>query len=740
MMPAHSFDPDFASPAQFAAEYRRHGLQVVPAKMPTEDANWKRPHLANWIEFQQAIASDAVFGSWYGDNGKEARRPNMGMIAGTCSDDIFVVDLDVHKKPQAAEWWRVLLEMNHTREPETWHQVTGGGGRQLFFRAPPGWRPPVNATPIGVDIRGQTGFAILPPSRHDSGREYDWAPGHAPWDIDCAVAPEWLVDAIDELVEQHGGHQPQGQSGERTERTATPAFDRDAFGHIIDGREAKMRNVIWQHVVRWRMECPIPPSETESVAAMLEAYRQYERDVGSRLEGTDKGALLDREGRGPREFERKWRRAMGMWHHKVAAEGERWKIKDEQEALRATRDAPIPEAVLAKPEEPATDGIDRGIATPFEWVDPSFIPPRAWIYGRHYIRKFVSTTVAPGGVGKTALGVVEALAITSGKPLLGITPEEQTSVWLWNGEDPLEELQRRVMAAAVHYGMAPSDIAGRLFVDTGRVTPIVIAEKTRDGATINVPVVEKVVHTIRANKIGLMIIDPFVACHRVTENDNSEIERVAKAWAQIADATNCAIELVHHVRKTNGNEVSVEDGRGATALLAAARSARALNRMTPDEAARAGIKEPGLYFRTDNGKANLAPPSAVATWYHLASLDLDNDTPATSESPARPSDKVGVVTLWEWPDPTSDVTHSDMEMVRAAVREGMWRADIQAKDWVGKCVIQTLGFDGDDEANEHKAKALIAMWLKSGALETYKARDPATRKDKDFIRAGKFKD
>jgi hypothetical protein len=95
------------------------------------------------------------------------------------------------------------------------------------------------------------------------------------------------------------------------------------------------------------------------------------------------------------------------------------KVSDaaKERPLETDAAAPIPEAALSPPAE--TDPEDRGIATPFEWVDPSTIPPRAWIYGRHYIRKFVSTTVAPGGVGKTALGVVEALAITSGKPCSG---------------------------------------------------------------------------------------------------------------------------------------------------------------------------------------------------------------------------------------------------------------------------------------------------------------------------------
>jgi hypothetical protein len=48
-------------------------------------------------------------------------------------------------------------------------------------------------------------------------------------------------------------------------------------------------------------------------------------------------------------------------------------------------------------------------ATPFRWVDPSTIPRREWLYGSHYIRRFVSVTVAPGGAGKSSLAIAEAL-------------------------------------------------------------------------------------------------------------------------------------------------------------------------------------------------------------------------------------------------------------------------------------------------------------------------------------------
>ena len=93
-----------------------------------------------------------------------------------------------------------------------------------------------------MDIRGQGGFAVLPASMHESGRRYGWAPGCAPYEIEIATAPEWLLAAVEALVAQHGGD----QGGGRRERTASPGGDYDAFGNRIDGREEEMRDVVWR--------------------------------------------------------------------------------------------------------------------------------------------------------------------------------------------------------------------------------------------------------------------------------------------------------------------------------------------------------------------------------------------------------------------------------------------------------------------------------------------------------------
>src|SRR3712207_4296737 len=164
------------------------------------------------------------------------------------------------------------------------------------------------------------------------------------------------------------------------------------------------------------------------------------------------------------------------------------------------------------------------MATPFVWRDPSTIPRRRWIYGGHYVRGFVSATISPGGIGKSSLAIVEALAIVTGRPLLGVVPDEPGRVWIWNGEDPREELERRIAAACLHYGIEPGEVEDRLFIDSGRDMPITMATTdARAKVVLAEPVIEEVKATIVANGIDVVIVDPFVSSHRVFENDNMAI-------------------------------------------------------------------------------------------------------------------------------------------------------------------------------------------------------------------------
>lgn len=369
-------------------------------------------------------------------------------------------------------------------------------------------------------------------------------------------------------------------------------------------------------------------------------------------------------------------------------------------------------------------------ATPYSWTDPETIPVREWIYGRHLIRKFVSATVAPGGVGKTSLGIVETLAMVSGKDLLGTTlPAGQIRAWYLNLEDPREEVTRQIQAAALFYNLSPLDIGDRLFVDSGREQDFVIAETLRDGAVICRPVVESIIAELVTRAIDVMTIDPFVSSHEVSENDNGAMDLVVKQWGKIADAANCAIHLVHHTRKQYGDfEVTAESSRGGKALTDGCRSVRAINRMTKDEADKAGVENPRRYFRTFNDKANLSPPSEKSDWYCLESVSLNNGGSA-------PSDELGVVTSWSWPDAFEDVTESDLRKVQAALGQGDWKESAQSKTWAGTAVADVLGLDIADKEARAKVKALLKTWIKNGALKVVKRLGP-DRHMAPFIEVG----
>lgn len=385
------------------------------------------------------------------------------------------------------------------------------------------------------------------------------------------------------------------------------------------------------------------------------------------------------------------------------------------------------EKAMADPGERVTGEAPVVKATPYVWRPPETLPKRDWLYGRLLVRKFLSATVAPGGVGKSGLVTAEALAQASGKPLLGVKPERPLRVWLWNLEDPQDETARRIQAAALHFGLTAEDIGDRLFVDSGREQRLVIAAATRIGAVIVRPVVDGLIAEIKARKVDIVVIDPFVSCHEASENDNGAMDKIAKEWAAVADRGDCAVQLVHHTRKLSGteSEVTVESSRGAKALTDACRVVRAINRMSDKEGQDSGVDNPRLYFRAFNDKANLAPPADKSDWLRIESVCLGN-------GPDGLGDSVGVVTRWEWPSAFGDVTTDHLFRVQKAIAAGDWRQSASAKGWAGVAVAEVLGLDLSDPAAKAKVKTLLRTWIDNKALKVVQRPDES-RHDRPFI-------
>lgn len=152
-----------------------------------------------------------------------------------------------------------------------------------------------------------------------------------------------------------------------------------------------------------------------------------------------------------------------------------------------------------------------------------------------------------------------------------------------------------------------------------------------------------------------------------------------------------------------------------------------------DERAGVDEEERRLHFRLDIGKANLTRPAERAQWYKLNSVDLENSG-FDGES-----DKVGVVTSWDYP--VVDLpkpTVADVCRAQDRIRNGgPWREDQRSKvqPWVGEPIAAALGLDLSKKPHKTAVNKICEDWVKVGWLTVVEARDER-RKLRKFVEAG----
>jgi hypothetical protein len=159
-----------------ALDYGRLGWSVIPI-----EARGKRP-LIRWQVYQSRHPDPREITDWL------ARWPdaNIAVVTGVVSR-LAVLDLDPRHGADAS---LERLEQEHGPIGETVEALTGGGGRHLYF-AHPGeiLRNRVGLAP-GVDLRGDGGYVVAPPSVHASGAPYRWL--CSPEVCRLAPPPAWL--------------------------------------------------------------------------------------------------------------------------------------------------------------------------------------------------------------------------------------------------------------------------------------------------------------------------------------------------------------------------------------------------------------------------------------------------------------------------------------------------------------------------------------------------------------------
>lgn len=251
-----------------ALEYLWRGWSVVPVA-----ERGKRP-IVRWQTFEDRHPTEAEVRGWF----ERWPSSNAAVVTGAISG---IVVLDVDTQHGGEESLRRLAVRN-AGLPQTVEATTGGGGRHIYFKHP-GFEVKNRAgLSPGLDLRGDGGVIIVPPSIHPSGKPYSWRKGRAPHEIALAPLPDWL------LAPRFGGasqghplsywrnlvHEGVGE-GQRNAMVAS--FTGHLLWHGVDA------DVVLELMLAWnRVRCR-PPLEDEEV---IRTVRSIERTHVRENEGS----------------------------------------------------------------------------------------------------------------------------------------------------------------------------------------------------------------------------------------------------------------------------------------------------------------------------------------------------------------------------------------------------------------------------------------------------------------------
>jgi hypothetical protein len=405
--------------------------------------------------------------------------------------------------------------------------------------------------------------------------------------------------------------------------------------------------------------------------------------------------------------------------------------------LDAGEKEPHPDLADQAEKEEWTEASDNTKTKPpasiGEWdagddVEPP--PPRGWLLGNTFCRRFMSSLIADGGVGKTALRYAQLLSLATGRSLTGEYVFQRARVLIVSLEDDDRELRRRVLAAMLHHRIERAQLKGWLFLAApgAAVGKLMTVEKNR---LVRGPLADTLEAAIVGHNIDLVSLDPFVKTHSVEENDNSAIDDVVQILTDLGAKYDIAVDAPHHTSKGTAEPGNAGRGRGASAMNDAGRLVYTLATMSPEEAKVFGIVEDlrRTYIRMDSGKVNITPPLGAAKWFRLVGVQLGN---ATELYPS--GDNVQTVEPWTPPDAWT-VSAVTLNAVLTDIEAGMPNGQRYSNaPNAGARAAWPVVQKHVPSHNEAQCRIIIHAWIENGVLYPEEYDDPVDRKKRKGLR------
>ncbi|MBY0561467.1 bifunctional DNA primase/polymerase [Hyphomicrobium sp.] len=117
-----------------------------------------------------------------------------------------------------------VLAANNYRLPQTVEARSGSGGRHLYYKWAPGIKTVASVIGPKVDLRGDGGQCVLPPSMHKSGNAYTWI--RPPETTFMPPMPMWIIRRLKEVELAKQGLKYEEYAADRPKRLGRPAIER----------------------------------------------------------------------------------------------------------------------------------------------------------------------------------------------------------------------------------------------------------------------------------------------------------------------------------------------------------------------------------------------------------------------------------------------------------------------------------------------------------------------------------
>ncbi|MBR0907609.1 AAA family ATPase [Bradyrhizobium liaoningense] len=390
------------------------------------------------------------------------------------------------------------------------------------------------------------------------------------------------------------------------------------------------------------------------------------------------------------------------------------------------RNAEIPRLVESAEEKFRASNGGAGLR---EWnaaLDREAPPPRAWLLGNSLCRRYVSSLLAGGGTGKSAMRILQALALATGRKLTDEHVFQRCRVLIVSLEDDADELRRRIRAACLHYDIARSELDGWLFLAAPGAGAGKLKAMNPGGQIVDGQLRGHLEAAIERHQIDCLIIDPLVKAHSIEENSNSAVDGVLQLLSDVAIRYDVAVDVPHHTSKGQDKPGDAHRGRGASALIDATRLAYTLTPMSEEEAKRYDVPEEQRrqYVRYDRAKVNLTAVGGRETWFKLIGVRIGNETDMYPSG-----DEVQTVEVWSPPSLWANLPDARLNSMLTEIDRGLpdgtfYTAGPNASTRAAWQVVIRHA----PAKSEQEARKIIQTWLRSGLLVEFEYSNPETRK------------